>query len=241
MTLVLKKIHLKCYPVELKHPRYIYCYLMNLQRSNLSISRFLFHLNNMALQSTPMFKRKLAAPAPSVGKGSAPSTSRSGSASQGPSIFGILASKRLAKQFVSRFTLRRSGRLHSNQGSSRGVPNVPKEPTYRMEPKRKFNSSPVEKIMKEILDSRLEGFEYSHKRCAMMSKILTEEIKERVKKLRFDRYKIVCIVTMGEKKGQDMRLSSRCAWDTSVDTSATYTWQDGQAFCSATVYGIYHE
>ena len=160
---------------------------------------------------------------------------------QCPSIFGIMASKRLAKQFVNRFSSRKGGRVQSERSNSRTGFRLPTEPTYRMKPRVKFNPTVVENIMKEILESRLTGFHYTYKRCSLMSKILTEEIKERVKKLRYERYKIVCLVTIGEKKGQGMRLASRCAWDTSLDSQATYTWQHGHTFCTATVFALYHE
>ena len=174
-------------------------------------------------------------------KSSIPSSTDRSTDQQVPSIFGIMASKRLAKQFVNRFSSKRTGRLQSDRSSSRTGFQLPREPSYRMEPRVKFNPTVVENVMKEILEQRLAGFHYSYKRCSLMSKILTEEIKDRVKKLRYERYKIVCLVTIGENKGQGMRLVSRCAWDTNLDSQATYTWQHGQAFCTATVYALYHE
>jgi len=39
-------------------------------------------------------------------------------------------------------------------------------------------------------------------------------IKERVKNLGYERYKLVVQVTVGEKTGQGIRLASRCLWDT---------------------------
>ena len=74
-----------------------------------------------------------------------------------------------------------------------------------------------------------------------MAKVMSEEIKDQVKLLEFDRYKFVCLVTLGEKKNQDLRLTSRCAWDAGLDNSSSYTWQNMNSFCSVTVYGLYHE
>ena len=171
------------------------------------------------------------------------STARGGGGTFMPSFYSIMTSKRLAKQFVSRF--RRTGRIfagsQSDRSSRMGQANVKKEPTYRMEPRSKFNTAAVETVMKEIIDHKLNGMQYDPVICPAMSKALTDEIKDKVKKLRFDRYKIVCMVTMGQKKGQGLRVSSRCTWDTACDNSCTYSWQEGDLFCSATVYGIYHE
>ena len=42
-------------------------------------------------------------------------------------------------------------------------------------------------------------------------------IKEKVKDLGYERYKLVVQVTVGEKTGQGIRLASRCLWDTATD------------------------
>ena len=195
----------------------------------------------MALHTSPAYRRKIGASQTSIASRSSMPSSDKSTDQHTPSIFGIMASKRLAKQFVNRFSTRRTGRLPSDRSSSRVGLFPPKEPTYRMEPREKFSPIVVENIMKEVMDHNLGGFQYSYKRCSLMTKILTEEIKERVKKLKYERYKLVCLVTLGENKGQGMRLASRCAWDTSLDNQATYTWQRGQLFCIATVYALYHE
>lgn len=59
---------------------------------------------------------------------------------KGPSLVGLLASKRLAKQLSTRFLRRRYGSLCDSSKAS--LP-PKKEPTYRMEPYRKFNSCKV--------------------------------------------------------------------------------------------------
>ena len=84
-------------------------------------------------------------------------------------------------------------------------------------------------------------FRYTARRSKLMTTVLSEEIKDQMKLLDFDRYKFVCFVTLGEKKNQDLRVTSRCAWDVNFDNSSTYTWQNNHAFCCVTVFGLYHE
>ncbi|XP_076462725.1 dynein light chain Tctex-type 5-like [Babylonia areolata] len=154
---------------------------------------------------------------------------------QGPSLIGLLASKRLAKRFASRFHSRRWGSRLSG-----GLP-VQKEPSYRMEPHHKFNASQVEEMLKSLLEERFSRSRYSPKICANMCKIMGDEIKNRVKQMNFDRYKIVSNVLIGQKKDQAIINCSRCAWDEKLDNFASYTFQNEHIFVTATVFGVYTE
>ena len=180
--------------------------------------------------------------APGGGGGGLANASTTSAASRstapGTTLFGLMASKRLARQFANRVIAKR----HAGSESTTLQHHQPAvEPTYRMEPLVRFQVGRVEDSMRNLVDMRMRAFKYTPKVAAMVSKVLTSEIKDAVKQMAFDRYKIVCVVTIGQKQLQDMRISSRCSWDTSVDTSASYTWSDANAFCCATVYGMYHE
>ncbi|KAL8603554.1 hypothetical protein ACOMHN_052783 [Nucella lapillus] len=162
--------------------------------------------------------------------------------STGPTLFGLLASKRLAKRFASRFHRRRLGTMSSLMSSAAGLPPVVNmEPTYRMEPQRKFRPTQVEKMLKAVMDEKMSKFHYSARICANMCKVLGDDIKDKVKQMNFDRYKIVSNVVIGQKKEQAVMMCSRCAWDDKLDNFASYTFQNEHIFCTATVFGIYME
>jgi hypothetical protein len=129
------------------------------------------------------------------------------------------------------------------QGSSLNLPpaTIKQEPTYKMEPDEKFLVKPVEDIIKDILDRRLHNYTYNREQTPRFGKILSDDIKERVKRLNFDRYKIVCMLVIGENRGQCLLTSSRCQWFPSTDTFASYNYKNSSIFCSCTVYGIYAE
>ncbi|XP_033737023.1 tctex1 domain-containing protein 1-like [Pecten maximus] len=158
----------------------------------------------------------------------------------GPSFVGLLASKRLAKRLTSRIL---AGRTRSILNSRMSGLSIQKEPTYRMEPKDslKFNVVQVERITNKVLEDRLAEIKYNPRVCSNISRLITEEIKDRVKMLKFDRYKIIVIVFIGENKDQGIQISSRCAWDDKVDTFATCTYKNSAIYATATVYGIYTE
>ncbi|XP_076441147.1 uncharacterized protein LOC143280398 [Babylonia areolata] len=159
----------------------------------------------------------------------------------GATFFGVLASKRLARRFASRFHRRRLGTMSSLLSSGGGPPPVHMEPTYRLEPRRKFRPSEVEKMLEKVVGERMNKFHYSARLCANMCKALGDDIKEAVKGMNFDRYKIVSNVVIGQKKDQAVLMCSRCAWDEKLDNFASYTFQNEHVFCTATVFGIYME
>ena len=152
----------------------------------------------------------------------------------GSSIVGLLASKKLAKRLTSRFF---SGQSSSSRLS---VP-LKVEPTYRMEPRTRVQVEKISPIVDKILQEKLEGHCYDSKICNTMCQSLSDEIKEKVKRLKFDRYKLVTHVLMGELRNQGMQVSSRCVWDDTCDDFATCNYQGKDLFCTVTVYGVYHE
>jgi len=62
-----------------------------------------------------------------------------------------------------------------------------------------------------------------------------------VKGLGYERYKLIVQVTLGQKKGQAMRLVSRSLWDTSTDNYATTYYENDSLYCVCQCYGLYIE
>ncbi|XP_045161017.1 dynein light chain Tctex-type 5-A-like [Mercenaria mercenaria] len=155
-----------------------------------------------------------------------------------PSLAGVMLSRKFGKRMSTKPTERRG--LGTIGSSSAGM--IPeKEPSYRMEPAKKFSSAAAEKVIKEVLDEAFDGLKYNPKQCSKLIKALSDEIKDRVKLLGYDRYKIVCIMALCQRSEQAAVCSSRCILDKANDTYATYTFKNESLICSATVYGIYRE
>ena len=156
----------------------------------------------------------------------------------GASLVGLLASKRLAKRLSNKLH-NRAGSLMSSRNS--GMPAIKREPTYRMEPYKKFDPQKVEQVVQNIVKEKLDGYKYNPKLCAVMSKVISEDIRDKVKGLQYDRYKIIVNVVIGEKKNQDIVACSRSVWDEKLDSYASHTYQNQDILCSVTVYGVYFE
>nr|XP_002732142.1 PREDICTED: tctex1 domain-containing protein 1-B-like [Saccoglossus kowalevskii] len=116
------------------------------------------------------------------------------------------------------------------------------EPTYRMEPYKKFRSHEVEKVATDVLKSYLEHEEYDPDISRGLSKDLARVILDRVKALGFKRYKYVAIVSIGSiKERPGMNFGSRCLWDPKWDSFTTIKYANSSLFAVAMIYGVYFE
>ena len=123
----------------------------------------------------------------------------------------------------------------------KGGPKLIHENTYQLEPKKKFQSDKVKAIVDSVLESQLKDETYDPKACKQTSLTLCEIIKSRVKELDYERYKIVCVVSIGQLKDQGLRMASRCCWDPNWDNYATGNFTNKTLYAVATVWGVYYE
>ncbi|RUS85155.1 hypothetical protein EGW08_007059, partial [Elysia chlorotica] len=151
------------------------------------------------------------------------------------SLVGLMASRRFAKKLMGRALEKRESTIGD------GPPPVNYEPTYRLEPKQKFNTARVLEAVKDVIDNRLQDMKYNKRIAPNMNRILGDEVKDRVKRMNFERYKIVVLVMIGEKKGQGVMVSSRCSWDDNRDNYVSHTFQNKHLFCTCSVFGVYQE
>lgn len=115
------------------------------------------------------------------------------------------------------------------------------ENTYKMEPDKRFHVPEVKEIMDETLLSTLKDAKYDPIKCKTLSKTLSHTICERVKLLGFQRFKIVCVVNIGEMNGQDVRVASRFLWDEKNDNWVDSVFVNSELFGVAIVFGVYQE
>ena len=123
----------------------------------------------------------------------------------------------------------------------RRAPRLIFENTYQLEPYVKFESEKVKPIINSVLESNLKDEVYDHTSLQQMVLTLTEIIKNRVKDLNYQRYKIVCMVSIGELKNQGLRMGSRCCWDAKWDTFAMGSFTNKNLFATGIVWGVYYE
>ncbi|XP_015769275.1 PREDICTED: tctex1 domain-containing protein 1-like [Acropora digitifera] len=115
------------------------------------------------------------------------------------------------------------------------------ENTYKMQPDKRFHLPEVKEIMDETLSSSLKDVKYDPIKCKTLSKTLSHTICERVKLLGFTRFKIVCVVNIGEIKGQDVRVASRFLWDEKNDNWVDSVFVSSELFGVAVLFAVYQE
>lgn len=125
-------------------------------------------------------------------------------------------------------------------------------PTYILAPSEdeKFYPSKVYKVVYETLSKEFDDSKVDEKWIddwadfgddfEDLTKDLADKVKRAVKeKLNVPRYKIIVQVTIGQRKDQGVRITSRCLWDTSTDNYTAVNYQNEHVWVSALVFGLY--
>ncbi|KAI8784565.1 dynein light chain Tctex-type 5-like [Biomphalaria glabrata] len=117
------------------------------------------------------------------------------------------------------------------------------ENTYKMvsDEGKQFSVKKAEEVILGVFGHYLTGKTYDPKVFPRLSKNLTELIRDRVKALGIERYKLLTTVTLLENKSQGVQLASRALWNQQLDTFASASFQGPNYFAVGTVYAIYHD
>ncbi|XP_012230252.1 dynein light chain Tctex-type 5-like [Linepithema humile] len=113
--------------------------------------------------------------------------------------------------------------------------------TYRMEPRNPFKIDQVDKIVKSVMNNRLDEFAYEDAEAAKLCGDIASEIRRRVKKLNFDRHKIVTIVTIAEKTSQFAETTLGFLWDNEKDNYSTFFFEGRTFHAYCCVTGVLYE
>lgn len=116
------------------------------------------------------------------------------------------------------------------------------ENTYKMEPDEFFLTGKARVIIRDVLEAHLKAKSYIAEESKRLSVEISEEIKRKVKaEAPVERYKLVCVVWIGQQLGQGVHISSRCLWNASFDNFAQETYRNDDLFAQASVYAVFVE
>ncbi|KAE8603642.1 hypothetical protein XENTR_v10014400 [Xenopus tropicalis] len=81
------------------------------------------------------------------------------------------------------------------------------ENTYSIRPnfQHKFKSAPVKDCIRSVLKEELSDKQYVPEEVPQLTRFLSETIKDRLKDMGFDRYKMVVQVVIGEQRGEGVK------------------------------------
>ena len=82
---------------------------------------------------------------------------------------------------------------------------------------------------------------YNQKACSYLTRDLADNLKRETRMLCSPRYKVVVHIVVGEKNGQDVRIASRCLWNTEFDNCVTLSHSGKHVWVSAVIYVLYTE
>lgn len=83
--------------------------------------------------------------------------------------------------------------------------------------------------------------DFNYSTSSVLTCLFLQVVKARVKDLMIPRYKIIVMITIGQLTEQNMRVVSRCLWDTAADTFSSYAFKNSSLFAVANVYTVYFE
>ncbi|XP_064808660.1 dynein light chain Tctex-type protein 2B-like isoform X1 [Oncorhynchus masou masou] len=113
--------------------------------------------------------------------------------------------------------------------------------TYLIRPNyhHKFKAAVVKECIHDILREQLSGVQYDPDEVGVLSRSLADCIKDKLKDVGFDRYKLVVQVVIGEQRGEGVKMAARCFWDADTDSYAQDIFMNDSLFCVAAAFGSY--
>jgi len=116
------------------------------------------------------------------------------------------------------------------------------ENTYMIRPnfRNKFRPVAVKNIIHEILGEELGGKQYNAEETGNWTRTISDSIKDKLKGMEYDRYKIVVQVVIGEQRGEGVKFAARCLWDSDTDNYAQDIYTNESLFCVAVAYGVFY-
>ncbi|KAJ0174197.1 hypothetical protein K1T71_010343 [Dendrolimus kikuchii] len=113
------------------------------------------------------------------------------------------------------------------------------QPTYQLNPRKKFDVEKIQKLLRELVDPELEEVEYSDKLIPDICVNLAQTIRNAIKEENYDRYRIIVAVNIGQRRQQSIHVFHSFLWDYERDRFATYNYENCHIFANVVVYGIY--
>lgn len=85
-----------------------------------------------------------------------------------------------------------------------------------------------------------ENMTYDAVTCAHNAKALSAKLRDLIKEQSFSRYKLVAVVTIGEKKSQHMTAVMKFLWDPKLDRFIDFCLENMYIFVAAIVFATYY-
>ncbi|KAF8786513.1 dynein light chain Tctex-type 5-like [Argiope bruennichi] len=113
--------------------------------------------------------------------------------------------------------------------------------TYQLEPTVTVKPGNIKSLAERALAEYFRDREYSATEMRDAVLQISSDIREEVRNLLLDRYRIVCQVTVGENCDQDVAMAFLCLWKHEFDHYAVATYNGTDFFATALVFVVYKQ
>ncbi|XP_054710111.1 dynein light chain Tctex-type protein 2B-like [Uloborus diversus] len=113
--------------------------------------------------------------------------------------------------------------------------------SYQIQPTAAIKRTVIEETATRILGKYLTDKEYSSLDPKHVAIRIAANIRENVRKMGYERYRIVCEVSIGEKCDQDVAMTFLCLWKHEFDHYVTVTFDGEDFFATALIFFIYQQ
>jgi tctex1 domain-containing protein 2 len=100
----------------------------------------------------------------------------------------------------------------------------------------KFREAPIRELLKAVL---LKYKRMQYNGSTSLAREICDEIRQKLKEKALPRYKMFVHATVGEIRGQGIKMGNRCFWDAETDACVTESVKSETQYVVATVYGVY--
>ncbi|XP_021695627.1 tctex1 domain-containing protein 1-A-like [Aedes aegypti] len=146
-------------------------------------------------------------------------------------LLGSLMSSGFPSMASRRWTSRRSTMYKSPRFQN----------NYRLESRNPFIRERVQLIVERYLTAFVEQHKYNPRRAKRLAENLSVDLRDLVKRCGFERYRVLAVVTVGDRNSQDFKSVLRFVWDAEKDGYVNVTYETPTYFIVATVFAVYYE
>ncbi|KEG15199.1 putative dynein light chain [Trypanosoma grayi] len=111
--------------------------------------------------------------------------------------------------------------------------------SLRPEHRYKFRPNEIRPTVRSILKTRLEGEVYKADEIQSLSKEIADTVRDHIRGLELERYKIMVNCMIGEQRGQGLRAGCKMFWDSDTDDYFEEVYINQHLFAVVTVFGLY--
>ena len=117
------------------------------------------------------------------------------------------------------------------------------ENSYRMVPDgdNRLDIDRLRRLASGIVERAIHGYKYDPNQAKPFSLALADHLRNQIKRLPYQRYKLVVQVSIGQTNGQGLYMASRCVWDIRWDRHLTIVRETNDAFIAVTLFLVYTE